>query len=104
MSVRLSASRSGHNNTRRKVPGTHFCYTLTQSQDHRKDLDKSEMSSTSPGFEPTAFRVVAKRLRQLRYRGMLCSYVTTLCQIFVLDCVELDFGHSNITGKRYQIF
>jgi hypothetical protein len=56
-----------------KIPGTHFCYRRVETRVivWLEGLDKLKKKSTSSGFEPATFRLVAQCLNKIRYRVAL---------------------------------
>jgi hypothetical protein len=60
MAVRLSALSVGRASPLKKIPGTHFCYKLTQSQDHNAAGRFRQVEKTYDiGIEVVTFRLVA---------------------------------------------
>ena len=73
--ARLSALLTGRLYPPGNIPGTHFCYRLSQPQGHSatEGLCQRKIPMTPSGIELATFRLVAQCLIQLRHRVPHCS-------------------------------
>jgi hypothetical protein len=74
--VRLSALRTARLYPPGNIPGTYFCYRLSQPQGHSaagRITYRRKILMTPSEIEHATFRLVAQCFNQQRYRGILMS-------------------------------
>jgi len=77
----LSALRTCHIYPPGNIPGTHFCKSLSRTQDHSaagNDYVNEKFPMTPSGIEPAAFRLVGQCLTQMRVPSLPTVSWTTL--------------------------
>jgi hypothetical protein len=79
IAVRLSDLRTGRPLTPRKIPGTHFCYRLSQTHGHSAAgrVRKVEKNSEIRNLDPAVCNIVPQPTTLLRLSLCLIHY--TLC-------------------------